>query len=223
MARERIVGVVPVRSFRDGKTRLRHVLGSEARASLLLATANGVVGAARDSDRVATVLVVSPDAEVLAWAKRLGPGVTALAQPTATPGLNGAISAGREWAIAEGATAVLSVFADLPFIAGGDIRALVARSEPVVLGPDRRGAGTNALLLRLAGNGASFQFAFGEGSLRRHLAEAGRLGLDAGIVRAAGLAFDLDTPADWADFVAARQDWAVEAEPSPLRCGAGVA
>lgn len=223
MPRERIVGVVPIRSFRDGKTRLRSVLDRADRESLLRTTAERVVAAARDSERIATVLVVSPEDEVLAWATRQGPGVTALAQPAATSGLNGAISAGRAWAIGEGAIAVLSLFADLPFLSSGDIPTLVARPESVVLGPDRRGEGTNALLLRLAGNGASFRFAFGEGSLERHLAEARRLGLEAGIVRAAGIAFDLDTPGDWADYEAARREWGIEAEPCAVPCGAGVA
>lgn len=223
MNRERIVCVVPVRSFRNGKTRLAPVLDQAARESLLRATAETVVAAARDAERITAVLIVSPDAEVLAWATRMGAGVAALAQPGAMPGLNGAIAAGRAWALAEGGTAVLSLFADLPLLTSEDLCSLVARREPVVLGPDRRGEGTNALLLRLSGNGATFQFAFGEGSLIRHVDEARRLGLAAGIVRARGVAFDLDTPGDWADYVSARREWAVAGGSMLQPCGAGAA
>ena len=117
------------------------------------------------------------------------------------PGLNGAIDAGRAWALDRGASAVISLFADLPLIVPDDIRGLVARTEPVVLGPDRRGEGTNALLLRLAGRGSEFTFAFGDGSLAKHLEEARRLGLEAAVHDAPGIAFDLDTPDDWSDFL----------------------
>ncbi len=131
----------------------------------------------------------------------MGPAVVAAPQPEHRPGLNGAIDAGRAWALDRGASAVISLFADLPLIVPDDIRGLVARTEPVVLGPDRRGEGTNALLLRLAGRGSEFTFAFGEGSLAKHLEEARRLGLEAAVHDAPGIAFDLDTPDDWSDFM----------------------
>jgi 2-phospho-L-lactate/phosphoenolpyruvate guanylyltransferase len=198
---ERIVAVVPIRSLRHGKTRLSPVLGYEARETLLRGAAARVVTAAVDSGVIETVLVVSPDAETLAWAAGLEPAVVAAPQPDSRPGLNGAIDAGRVWALDRGASAVISLFADLPLIVPDDIRGLVARAEPVVLGPDRRGEGTNALLLRLAGRGAEFTFAFGDGSLAKHLEEARRLGLEAALHDAPGIAFDLDTPDDWSDFL----------------------
>jgi 2-phospho-L-lactate/phosphoenolpyruvate guanylyltransferase len=198
---EQIVAVVPIRSLRHGKTRLSPVLGNEARENLLLGVAVRVVSAAVDSGVIETVLVISPDAETLTWAAGLGPAVVAEPQPENRPGLNGAIDAGRVWALGRGASAMISLFADLPLIIPDDIRGLVARTEPVVLGPDRRGEGTNALLLRLAGRGAEFTFAFGEGSLAKHLEEARRLGLGAALHDAPGIAFDLDTPDDWSDFL----------------------
>jgi 2-phospho-L-lactate guanylyltransferase len=201
---ERIVAVVPIRSLRHGKSRLSPVLGNEARETLLRRIAERVVTAAVDSGRIETVLVVSPDAGTLAWAAEMGPAVVAAPQPEHRPGLNGAIDAGRAWALAQNASAVVSLFADLPLIVPDDIRGLVARTEPVVLGPDRRGEGTNALLLRLAGRASEFAFAFGEGSLAKHLEEARRLGLKAGLHDATGIAFDLDTPDDWSDFLHVR-------------------
>jgi 2-phospho-L-lactate guanylyltransferase len=198
---ERIIAVVPVRSLRHGKTRLSPVLSEEARETLLRRSADRVVSAAVDSGRIETVLVVSPDAETLAWAAGLGPAVVAVPQPEHRPGLNGAIDAGRAWALDHGASAIVSLFADLPLIAPDDIRVLVARLEPVVLGVDRRGEGTNALLLRLTGRGPEFRFAFGDGSLAKHFEEARRLGLIAASHDAPGIAFDLDTPDDWSDFL----------------------
>ena len=201
---EQIVAIVPVRSLRHGKTRLSSVLGDEARAAILRGIAGRVVTAAVDCGLIETVLVVSPDMEALEWAGQFGAAVVAVPQPEHRPGLNGAIDAGRDWALSDGASAVISLFADLPLIVPDDIRALIASNEPVVLGTDRRGEGTNALLLRLAGRGSEFRFAFGEGSLARHLAEARRLGLNAAVHGVPGIALDLDTPDDWFDFVQAR-------------------
>jgi 2-phospho-L-lactate/phosphoenolpyruvate guanylyltransferase len=198
---ERIIVVVPIRSLRHGKTRLSQVLGNEARETLLRGIAVRVVTAAIESGLIETVLVVSPDAETLAWAAGLGPAVVGAPQPEHLPGLNGAIAAGRAWALDRGASTVVSLFADLPLIVPDDIRGLVARKEPIVLGPDRRGEGTNALLLRLAEQGSEFAFAFGDGSLAKHLDEARRLGLVAAVHDTPGIAFDLDTPADWSDFL----------------------
>jgi 2-phospho-L-lactate guanylyltransferase len=198
---ERIVAVVPIRSLRHGKTRLSPVLGKEARETLLRGIADRVVTAAVDSGRIETILVVSPEAETLTWAAGFGPAVVAMPQPEDRAGLNGAIEAGRAWALDHGASTLVSLFADLPLIAPDDIRGLVARPEPAVLGGDRRGEGTNALVLRLAGRGPEFRFAFGDGSLARHLEEARRLGLNAALHDAPGIAFDLDTPDDWSDFL----------------------
>jgi 2-phospho-L-lactate/phosphoenolpyruvate guanylyltransferase len=198
---ERIVAVVPIRSLRHGKTRLSPVLGMEARETLLRGIADRVVTAAVDCGRIETILVVSPEAETLAWAAGFGPAVVAMPQPEDRAGLNGAIEAGRAWALDHGASALVSLFADLPLIAPDDIRGLVTRTEPVVLGPDRRGEGTNALLLRLAGRGPEFRFAFGDGSLAKHLDEARRLELNAATHDAPGIGFDLDSPDDWSDFL----------------------
>ena len=219
---ERIVAVVPVRSLRHGKSRLSPVLGNEARETLLRHTADRVVTTAVDSGLIETVLVVSPEEETLSWAAGLGPAVVAVRQPQQRPGLNGAIAAGRAWTRDRGASAVISLFADLPLIVPDDIRNLVARTEPVVLGPDRRDEGTNALLLRLTGRGSDFRFAFGDGSLAKHLEEARRLGLETVIHRAPGIAFDLDTPDDWEDFIAVAASRSGTCAVAPAECAASV-
>jgi 2-phospho-L-lactate/phosphoenolpyruvate guanylyltransferase len=198
---ESIVAVVPIRSLRDGKTRLSPLLDLEARQRLIRRTAAGVIEAARNSRVLSAVLVVSPDDETLTWASSFAPEVVALPQPARLPGLNGAIDAGREWALARGEERLLSLFADLPLLAPGDIRGICAQPAAVVLGADRRREGTNALLLRLTGAGADFRFAFGAGSLAKHRAEARRLGLDHAVYVSPGIGFDLDTPDDWADFL----------------------
>lgn len=219
---ELIVGVVPIRSFRDGKTRLASILTGDQRATLLRKTASRVVCTLAASQIVDTVLVVSPDRDVLEWARDMGKRILPLPQPMEHAGLNGALDAARAWALERDADALLSLFADLPLLSTIDVRALVREQAPVVLGADRRGEGTNAMLLRLSGAGEEFRFAFGTNSLERHRAEAAHLGLPFEVVMAPGVGFDLDTPADWDEYLRAeptsgwlRDFWTMPA----LHCG----
>jgi 2-phospho-L-lactate guanylyltransferase len=200
---ELIVGVVPIRSFRGGKTRLSTILRPDERAAFMRGSGERVIRSALDSRAVDTVVVVSPDTDVLDWAAAIGWRVRAIDQPADRPGLNGAIETARDWALERDADRLLSLFADLPLISMYDIRLLTSRRAPLILGPDRRAEGTNAMLLHLQGVGATFRFAFGEGSLASHLAEADRLGMKAVVQAIPGIAFDLDTPLDWLDYLAA--------------------
>lgn len=218
---ELVIAVVPIRSFRNGKTRLAPILAPEERASLLRRSAERVIGAAVDSHVVDTVLVVSPDPEALIWAAEFQRRVTPLAQPSTHEGLNGAIEFAREWAIERDADSLLSLFADLPLLSVFDIRKLVARRSPLVLGPDRRGEGTNAMLLRLQGPGAAFRFSFGESSLEKHLREARRLAISPMIEMAGGIGFDLDTPLDWEEYLAELDKQGDLAPPAHVAASSG--
>jgi len=219
---ELIVGVVPIRSFREGKTRLASILTGDQRATLLRKTASRVVCTLAASQIVDTVLVVSGERDVLEWARGMGKRVLPLQQPADHAGLNGALDSARTWAVERDADALLSLFADLPLLSTLDVRALAREQAPVVLGADRRGEGTNAMLLRLAGPGEEFRFAFGTNSLERHHAEAARLGVPSEIVMAAGIGFDLDTPADWDEYLRTEQTpaWLHDFWTMPaLHCG----
>lgn len=219
---ELIVGVVPIRSLHEGKTRLSAILTPDERAAFMRRSGEQVIRSALDSRVVDTVIVVSPDPAALDWSARLGARVKPLLQPEGQPGLNGAMNAARDWALERDADRLFSLFADLPLLTMYDVRLLTSRRDPLVLGPDRKGEGTNAMLLDLQGAGATFQFAFGADSLRKHLAEAERLGLKAAVQTIPGIGFDLDTPLDWADYHSsgARQEDLAPREPVLTTCGA---
>ena len=201
MTADRVVAVVPVRGLRTGKTRLAGDLPPDAREALTRRMLRHVILAALGSGVVDAVAVVSPDPEALALAEAITPGrVVPLPQDPTMPGLDAAVSLGREWAHARGAGGALVLFGDLPLLTGEDVRHLVEREAPVVLAPDHHGTGTNALLLRLgddADGALAFRFRFGPGSYARHVAEARRLGLRVETSLGDGTAFDLDTPEDW--------------------------
>lgn len=211
-----IVALVPVRSLTDGKTRLSGLLPPEARTRLTGLMLTRVIRSALSSHAIVAVVVVSPDPEALAFATNLDSRVIPVLQGEDQPGLLAGLNLGRSRAEAIGAAGLLVLFGDLPLLDGDDVRNLVRRAVPVVIAPDRHGTGTNALLLRLSSVAPCnhLQFQFGEGSYRRHIAEAHRLGLDVATSISAGTAFDLDTPGDlkelladprWADSDAARE------------------
>jgi len=93
--------------------------------------------------------------------------------------------------------ALVVVPADLPLLEADDLDAIIRAGQATgfAIAPDRTGAGTNALYLRLP---RTIEFRFGPGSFARHVA-AGRLrGHEPAVVRRPGLSSDIDTPADLA-------------------------
>jgi 2-phospho-L-lactate guanylyltransferase len=190
MPAPRIVALVPVRSLEGGKSRLAEHLDAEERADLVARLLRRTLEAV--SSQVERVIVVSPDAEVLAFAARVG------AEPLLQvgSGLNDALRLGRERAAALDAEALLVLPPDLPAVDGAEIHRILAAAEgprpAVVLVPDRHGTGTNALLLLPPD---AIDFDFGADSRRAH-AEAARA-VGARLVELDGaLTLDVDTPED---------------------------
>ncbi len=202
---EAIAGLIPVRGFTTGKTRLANTLPVETRASIMQWMLSGVVSAAIDSGALSELFVISPDTSVLAFARSLNQRVTPVLQRDDAPGLNPAVTAGRDLAAARGATGLLVLFADLPFLAAADVAAIAAEAAGVVVATDRHRTGTNASLVRFAGRGQDFVYQYGQNSAQRHAREAARLGLSFATVHRSGTEFDLDTPGDWREFNATTQ------------------
>jgi 2-phospho-L-lactate guanylyltransferase len=122
-------------------------------------------------------------------------GATALVESES--GLNAALNQAREWAMARGAQVLLVLPADLPRLTCGDITTMLDLArEPrcVVIAPDARDEGTNALLLCPPD---ALNFAFGPQSFYEHCAQAETSQLASHIYRSPTVALDLDTPADW--------------------------
>ena len=199
------VALVPLNAATLAKTRLRTVLHDAERRELARWLAARVLGAIAASHAVAAVAVVSPDVEVLEWARGLG----AVPLLQREGGLNDGLELGRSWAVREGAEALLVVLGDLPLLRPGEINAMVtlgqdATSQRIaVLAPDREEHGTNALLLRPV---TLAPFAFGEGSFQRHRELIRAAGAELKIYRSLGTGFDVDMPADLAE-LRARHVW----------------
>ena len=179
-----VLAALPLKAFTAAKGRLEGLLEPSARAALSRAMAERVTAAWVETG--ATVVVVTPDPAVAAWAR--GFGLEVIAEPPGG-GLNGAAAAaaaeaarrGRPWCI---------VHADLPLLTPALAGAFTAALGPgiAVLAPSRQG-GTNLLAAALP-----LAFAYGPRSFSRHLAAA--RGLERRVMVTTGTALDLDTPED---------------------------
>lgn len=176
--------MVPLRTFTSGKERLSGHLDDPARADLARRLADTVMDAAGDLP----VVVVTSAPEVLEWARHRG------AATVEDPGsLDTAADAGRRWAREQGFSRVVVSHGDLAHVRSFTLLGLHAGVDVVTLVPDHRGDGTPVLSLPV---GADFHFSYGEGSFRRHCAEANRLGAGLRVLRRPDLAFDVDLPED---------------------------
>jgi 2-phospho-L-lactate guanylyltransferase len=190
----RVWAVVPAKPLGLGKSRLAGALSARERRSLnerllrhVLETVITVVGAAH-------TVVVSRDPVVRALAKARG--AQALCE-RGRGGLNRALAQGARWAGRRGADATLLVHGDLPRLSAAELGTVIAaagRRASVVAAPDRALAGTNAMLLSPPD---AIPLRFGPHSLRRHREAARRRHCRWTLVRAPGLAFDVDRPADY--------------------------
>ncbi|HEX5147600.1 MAG TPA: 2-phospho-L-lactate guanylyltransferase [Candidatus Limnocylindrales bacterium] len=190
----RIAAIIPVGTLEGAKTRLGETLDAEERQDLAERLLARTVGAALAVERLADVLVISPDREVLHRAAALG--ARTLRQRSS--GLNAGLAEARMDVVAGGADAIVVLPIDLAMVSA---EALVDVIEPltgagpgsvVALVTDRHGTGTNALALRPP---EVIEFAFGSNSRAAHREAAETAG--AAYVEVEGpLAIDIDTPED---------------------------
>jgi 2-phospho-L-lactate/phosphoenolpyruvate guanylyltransferase len=185
--------IVPVKPLQRGKSRLAEVLTQEERLDLnrrLLAHTMDTLTAIPDIEHV---LVISRDQAALALAREYGARTV---QEHGAPQLNIALTRATIVARTYATRGVLILPADLPLITPEDIQTLLSRAvDPpvVVISPDRRRQGTNALLVCPAG---VIEYAFGPGSFQRHCTRARQAGAHLEICELPSLALDMDLPED---------------------------
>lgn len=184
------VGVaILVRDPLCAKSRLAPALAPAARARLAWAMFEDVLDAACAAG-AARVLVVSDSLAIRFAAEARG----AAALAARARGTNAAAEAARA-TLAAGGRGALILHADLPCVRPADVAALLRR-RGIAIVPDRRGTGTNALLLPA---GTALRPSFGPDSFPRHLAAARATGEPWHTLVVPRLALDIDTPADLAE------------------------
>lgn len=197
---------MPLRSFADGKARLGGAIDAEERETLLRGLLRQILDVLRSWPPCRTVHLVSMDPDVLSEARSVpAPSSWADIRPLLQTGegLDDALRIARDDALAAGATATLTLPADLPYLAvaaldrmldAADAALAAGRGGPVVvIAPADARGGTNALLLSPPD---VIQPSFGPASLEAHLRAAAKADASIQVVEDAQLGFDLDTPDD---------------------------
>ncbi len=213
-------GVIPVRPLDEGKSRLAHILSGPERLRLNEAFFRHTVDVVSAVLGHEHTLVVTRSPDLLRLAGMMGVVALEECRPW---GLNEALEQAAAAVANRGASGILSVSCDLPFLAPDDLRAMLAAAPPasgMVIAGDRTLSGTNALLVAPVG---AVAYAYGLDSFAAHLAAARRARLPLQIVRRPGLAFDVDTAGDFDDLAEVGREHGMDEVSSRLSaCVAGV-
>jgi 2-phospho-L-lactate guanylyltransferase len=189
--------IVPVKPLRSGKSRLAGVLSSEERTALNECLFTNTLQVLKSIPELDHVLVISRDQEALAIARNFGARTV---QENGDSKLNLALAKATIVAQEYSTRSILIVPADLPLISPQDIHHLIERAKAppvVVVSPDRKYQGTNALLICPIG---LIDYEFGPGSFERHCQLAIQAGARLEICELPSLRVDMDLPEDL-DFI----------------------
>ncbi len=185
--------IVPVKPLRRGKTRLAGVLSEDEREILNLSLIGHTLEVLTKIEGIEQILVISSDTAVLALAREKGARTV---MEDGNPGLNTALHRATMVAQMYAVQGVLILPSDLPLLTIADVENLVYEAEEapvVVIAPDRRKEGTNALLIKPTG---LISYQFGENSFQKHCQQAKKFNLSLKIVESETLGLDLDFPED---------------------------
>jgi len=186
--------IVPVKPLRRGKSRLAGTLSEDERTHLNQLLLEHTLKTLTDLREIEQILVVSRDPAALSLAR--DHGARTVRETSGSPQLNTALTRATVVAQVYATRGVLVLPADLPLMTPDDILSLIKRATKppvVVIAPDRREEGTNALLISPAG---LIDYDFGPGSFKRHCERARQAGARLEVVSLPSLGLDLDLPED---------------------------
>jgi 2-phospho-L-lactate guanylyltransferase len=186
--------IVPVKPLSRAKSRLSKILSRSERATLSRKLLKHTLEVLAKVPAIERTMVVSRDSEALALARDYDAKTVT---ERGSPPLNKALVRAGLVAQGYGVTAVLVLPADLPFLTKEDVEKLISSSgspPEVVLAPDRRGKGTNAILSSPPG---LIEYDFGPESFSKHVDRAEKAGARVVICALPSLGLDLDNPDDF--------------------------
>ncbi len=200
-----IHAIVPVKSLQETKSRLGGVLSLGERAQLTQTLLRRTLDLLQGITAVKQTIVVSRDpivAEIAAVYQ-----CRTVAEPSGS-GLNGAVTVGAALATVGGASHLLVLPVDLPFLSRMELNCLLdgvktacscegmgaVSANTFFICSDQKQQGTNALVLPA---GSGFQFGYGRNSYHHHQREAIRLGWSCQTIQLPSIQFDLDTEQDY--------------------------
>jgi len=185
--------IVPVKPLRRGKSRLAGVLSEEERTFLNYTMLANTLKTLTEVESIDQVLVVSRDTGALAMARDFKARTV---QEDGSSDLNTALQRATMVAMLYAAQSIMVLPDDLPLLTPDSVRTLIShagRPPYVVINPDRRMDGTNALLTSPAG---LINYSFGPGSFQRHVEQAEKYKVHLEICQISEISLDLDLPED---------------------------
>ena len=186
-----IEAVVALKTLSQSKRRLSAVLTDEQRSDLVEAMAQDVLSCLMRHPDIDAVHVVCGEG----WTPGVFPEGPLVVWQEAESHDHGLIAAYEMVAARTGAERLLFIHADLPFLGQEDISAVIAASldHHAVFSPDFTETGTNAVL---RWRHQSLPLCFGKDSFARHQQAAKAAETRWRVVRASGVARDVDEPED---------------------------
>ena len=186
-----IEAVVALKTLAQSKRRLSAVLSDEQRCDLVEAMAQDVLSCLMGHPEIDTVHAVCGEG----WARSAFPKGSLMMWEEGESREGGLIAAYEMIAAKTAAERLLFIHADLPFLGQEDVSAMLAASldHYAVLSPDLTETGTNAVL---RWRHQSLPLCFGEDSFARHQQAAKATETPWRVVRAQGVARDVDEPED---------------------------
>lgn len=185
--------IVPIKPLRRGKSRLASVLSEKDREQLNQTLLIKTIRCLKEIKEIDQILIVSYDPSALTISRDYG---VRTVQESPNTNINKALRKGTMAAMAFNVSSLLIVPADLPFIEPEVICGLLAKSQKqpeIIITPDRRMNGTNALFINPAG---ILEYDFGNWSFSKHVEQAERKKIRIEIYNNDKLSFDLDIPED---------------------------
>jgi 2-phospho-L-lactate guanylyltransferase len=189
---------LPVKEFAGAKQRLSPLLGPEQR-QVLAATMVEDVLAALAGAQLAGIMVNTLDPTATVLAQRYGARVV---REGARDGHTGAVVAMGRILAAEG-RAMLTMPGDIPRVTAVEVDAVLAAMAPppsFTIVPAHDELGSNAVLCAPPN---VVPLRFGDNSYFPHLAAARQCGVEPTVIRAPGIALDIDNPQDLVAFLRA--------------------
>lgn len=188
--------LVPVKHLAQAKSRLSDLLDPPERRALNQAMLEDVLEVLSGHSAIDQIVLVSDDPAVGLTADQYQTAWLSGRHGAGEP-LNEALTVACDHIARETADAFLIVHSDMPVLQSEDLDALfTAFRRPatyLVLAPDSRSDGTNAMLCPIAARPA---FSYGAQSFSKHMDDAQSRNLSYAVVRRPGIAQDVDLPAD---------------------------
>lgn len=188
-----IWAILPIKSLRCAKQRLRKLLTPEQRRTLMLNSTEDVLKALNKSKQLTGILLISKDSAVLALGHEYAAEVLV---PASDEGQSDAINRAVEFLRARGVAATITIPGDAPLLTANDIDSVCAtlQSRPsLTLVSNLDGTGSNCIA---ASPPDLIRYQFGRDSFMRHQSAARDAGIALEVLNLPRLELDIDTEAD---------------------------